>query len=316
MKADRGYEKVLLFGNSGGGGPLGYYQWQAATARPSRFVDTPAGDPLDLNMFDMPTADGFMLLAAGFGECEHVLRWIDPSVTDENDPLSCDPELDMYDPRNGYREPPASSSYSAEFVERYRAAQSARVARIDARARGLVADQRRWQEQMQLPGFAELSLVDRLYVQRRASDYQDIRVFRLTAALENADLSLYPSKRGTGSFLTADTHATNYANNGTLGWRRTPRAWLSASSGLSSRCTLRKSLPMITAPTLVIGFSGDRGIYPQDIEEMHAISAAKDKVVYLLDGTHFGEPLEGATDQSPRETAGRIMTEWMQARFA
>jgi hypothetical protein len=315
MKEGRGYETVLLFGNSGGGGPLGYYQWQAEAAPGTRFAETPAGDPLDLNRYAMPAADGFMLLAAGFGECEHVLRWIDPSVTDEDDPLSCDPELDMYSTANGYRAPPESSRYSEEFRARYRAAQRDRVARIDARARGLIADQRRWRAQMQAPGFADLPLDDRLYAQRRASDHREIRVYRITAALENADLSIYPSKRGTGSFLTPDTHVTNYMNNGTLGWHRTARAWLSASSGLSSRCTLKKSLPAIRVPTLVIGYTGDRGIYPQDVEEMHAISAAADRTLHTVDGDHFGLPLDGVAERAPRETVGRLLGEWMRARF-
>ena len=124
MKTERGYDEVLLFGNSGGGGPLGYYQWQAEAAPPNRFTHTPAWDRLDLNTFNLPRAEGFILLAAGFGESVHVSRWIDPSVIDETDPLSCDPDLDMYSSRNGYRESPASSTYSEEFRLRYRAAAS------------------------------------------------------------------------------------------------------------------------------------------------------------------------------------------------
>jgi hypothetical protein len=315
MKESRGYETVLLFGNSGGGGPLGYYQWQAEAAPGARMTDTPAGDPLDLNAFEMPAADGLMLLAAGFGECEHILRWIDPSVIDEDDPIACDAALDMYDPANGYREPPESSSYSEEFRQRYRAAQRDRVARIDARARALIADQRRWRAEMQAPGFAGLPLADRLYIERRALDSRAMRTYRLTAALENADLSIYPSKRTTGSFLTPNTHVTNYMTHGTLGGSRTPRAWLSASSGLSSRCTLKKSLPNIRVPTLVIGYTGDAGIYPQDVEEMRDISAASDKALHQVDGTHFGLPLEGSAERAPRETVGRLMREWMRARF-
>jgi hypothetical protein len=45
-------------------------------------------------------------------------------VLDENDPDRRDPELDIYDPRNSSQPP-----YSAAFVERYRAAQLARMRR-------------------------------------------------------------------------------------------------------------------------------------------------------------------------------------------
>ena len=41
---------------------------------------------------------------------------IDPSVIDENDPISCDPELDIYRLKNGFTEPPQSSEYSKEFL--------------------------------------------------------------------------------------------------------------------------------------------------------------------------------------------------------
>ena len=42
------------------------------------------------------------------------------------------PELDPFSPANGFAEPPASSTYSEDFLARYRAAQHDRVARIDA----------------------------------------------------------------------------------------------------------------------------------------------------------------------------------------
>jgi pimeloyl-ACP methyl ester carboxylesterase len=315
MKSERVYEEVVLFGNSGGGGPLGYYQWQAETSQPNRFTHTPGGDSLDLNTFDLPAAQGFILLAAGFGESVHVSRWIDPSVIDESDPLSCDPELDMYSSTNGYKEPPASSTYSQEFRQQYRAAQQARVARIDAYARSLIEEQCRYQQQMHEPGFSGLPLDERSYIARRASDHKDVRVYRLTAALENADLSIYPSRRTTGSFLTLDTHVTNYRNAGTLGWRRTPRAWLSATSGLSSRCSLRQALPHIQVPTLVIGYTADRGIYPDDLEEMVAISAANDKALHHVDGDHFGFPIEGSSESSPRLTVSHHMAAWLRDRF-
>lgn len=315
MKSERGYQTVLLFGNSGGGAPLGYYQWQAEDTAPNRFSCTPAGDVLDLNIFDLPQADGLILLAAGFGEGVHVGRWIDPSVTDEADPLSCDPDLDMYSSRNGYRQPPASSTYSEEFRRRYRAAQTARVARIDAYARGIIEEQRRYQREMADAGYSSLSLDDRSYVTRRASDHKDIRVYRLTAALENADLSIYPSKRTTGSFLTLDTHVTNYRNTGTLGWRRTPRAWLSSTSALTSRCNLRHALPHIRVPTLIIGYTADRGIYPDDVEEMLMISAASDKLLHQVDGDHFGFPIDNGSETAPRETVSRHLTTWLRERF-
>src|SRR6185295_8901736 len=134
----RGFDRIVLVGNSGGGSLYSFYLAQASTAPPGRLTETPGGDPLDLNRSDLPPADGLVLLAAHLGEGLILRQMIDPSVTDEDDPLSCDPALDAYNPDNGYRQPPAASSYPPEFVERYRAAQQARIARIDARARELL----------------------------------------------------------------------------------------------------------------------------------------------------------------------------------
>ena len=64
-----------------------------------------------------------MSLCAHGGRPEVLTEWFDPSVTDETDPTSCDPALNMYDEANG---PP----YSESFIADYRAAQVARNHRI------------------------------------------------------------------------------------------------------------------------------------------------------------------------------------------
>src|SRR5262249_19116040 len=158
----------------------------------------------------LPAADGLILLAAPFGESAVVTRGIDPSVIDETDPLSCDANLDMYDSRNGYKEPPASSKYSEEFATRYRAAQAARIARIDAFAHALVTEQRRFQNQMRDAGFSTLSTDEKSFIQRRAVDTKPIRVYRTDASLAYSDLSMYPSKRVVGAFVSFNTQIMNY----------------------------------------------------------------------------------------------------------
>lgn len=314
LKGDFGFDKVLLLANSGGGGIFGLYQWQAETAPPGRLTETPSGDPPDLNRFDLPMADGLILLATPFGESSVTSRGIDPSVIDEDDPLSCDPSLDMYDSRNGYREPPEASRYSKEFVSRYLAAQQQRIARIDAKARALIAEQRRYQQQMKEPGYASLPIDERSYIKRRAADMPPMLVYRTDASLAFCDLSLHPSKRSVGTFFMADTQFLNYCRQ-TIAQYKSPRAWLSASSGLSSRSTLRKALPHIAAPTVVINYTADRGVYPDDARELLALSAANDKQLHEVDGDHFGLPVEGLGDPAPRDTVGRLLATWLRERF-
>jgi hypothetical protein len=314
LKADFGFGQVVLLANSGGGGIFGLYQWQAETAPPARLSETPSGDPPDLNRHDLPTADGLILLATPFGESSVVARGIDPSVIDEDDPLSCDPELDMYDSLNGYREPPEASRYDPEFVTRYVTAQLQRVARIDAKARALIADQRHYQAQMGDPGYSRLSVEERSYIKRRAADTPPMLVFRTDANLAFCDLTMFPSKRSVGTFFMADTQFLNYCRQ-TIGQFKAPRAWLSASSGLSSNSTLRKGLPQIRVPTVVFNFTADRGVYPADSEELLSLSAAADKQLHHVDGDHFGLPVPGLSDQTPRDTVARILSSWLRERF-
>lgn len=106
----------------------------------------------------------------------------------------------------------------------------------------------------------------------------------------------------------------NYCRQ-TIGQYKTPRAWLSASCELTSRSNLRKALPHITVPTVVINFTADRGVYPEDADEMLSLSASDDKQLHLVDGEHFGLPVEGLGDPAPRETVARLLSGWLQERF-
>ena len=126
----RDFEQVVLLGYSGGGSVYAFYQAQAVASAGTRLRETAGGDPLDLNQFELPPADGIVFMSAHLGAGKTLMTEIDPSVLDERDPLSVDPGLDMYDPRNGFKTPPESSRYSAEFLERYRAG-AARASRPD-----------------------------------------------------------------------------------------------------------------------------------------------------------------------------------------
>jgi hypothetical protein len=309
LKQEMGFEKLILMGNSGGGGLFTFYQEQANTPPPGRLKDTAAGEPLDLNGIDMPKADGLILMAVHPGEGVLMLRAIDPSVVDEGDPLSIDPSLDMYNPANGYREPPESSSYSKEFLERYRHAQAARIARLDARARGWIADSARYKAKMDVPSFQDLSLEDRHYIRRRALVGRYMIIYRTEANPAYCDLSLHSweSTRDIGSVSTTDPLRTNYGAGGFARYI-TPRAWLSSWS-ISSRANVLRNIRSIHEPLLMLSFRGDNVCFPDDNKEQFEACPAKDKTMDFIDGDHFGLPL------IEREKGMKIIVEWLKERF-
>ncbi|MGP4088258.1 hypothetical protein [Streptomyces sp. KR55] len=310
LKNEQGYEKIVLLGNSGGGSLLTFYQQQASTPPPGRLTDTASGDPLDLNAVEMPKADGVVLIAAHPGQGSFMLTAIDPSMIDEADPLAVDPELDMYNPANGFREPPEPSKYSVEFLERYRAAQRARVARLDARARALIDEQRRYKQKMQEPGFADLPLEERTYITRRVLVGQYMVVHRTEADPAYLDVSLHSwkSTRKPASILGPRPDQINYAPGG-FGRLATPRAWLSTWSGLSTRAELIESLKSIHEPLLLINLTSDNIVFPDDSQAQLDASPAEDKTIRFVEAEHFATPLP------KREEALRLVAGWLAARF-
>src|SRR5438876_268551 len=176
----RGYKKVVLLGNSGGGALYTFYQAQAASPG-QRITSTPAGDPPDLNTCDMPEVEGIIQLATHAGPGRFLQNCIDPSVADESDPLSVDPRLDMYDPDNGYRTPPEATAFSKEFLERYREGQRNRVLRLDAIARQFVEEQRRTEAMVASDGFKSLAMRDQLKLRQRAVAGNIMTIWRTMA---------------------------------------------------------------------------------------------------------------------------------------
>lgn len=310
LREVRGFEKIVFFGMSGGGALFCFYQEQSSIAPPGRLRDTAAGDPNDLNLVDLPKADGMALLAFHPGEGLFMMQAIDPSVVDESDPLSIDPSLDMYNPDNGFREPPQVSSYREEFIARYRAAQVARVAGLDAIARGYIAEQNRFKALQMEPKFKELPLHERIYIERRAVVGRYMIIYRTEADPACCDTSLFAaeSTRTVGSMLGPRPDIVNYAEGG-LARYLTPRAWLSSWSGLSSRAAMPKNIRSIAEPTLMLCFTRDNGCFPSQARQMFADSPAKDKEFGLIDADHYGYPLV------QRTAAGKRLTEWMAKRF-
>ncbi|MBW0091667.1 alpha/beta hydrolase [Pseudonocardia sp. KRD-184] len=303
---DLGFDHVVTLGHSGGGTLYAYYHQQAGLDPAQRVALTPAGRPSGLPDADLPPTDAAIFLAPHPGQGRLLLACIDASVADEGDPLSRIPELDPYDPANGFADPPTSARYSPEFLRRYRAAQHDRVARIDAVARERVADA----AAARARGKATGDLRDR----RAALAPRLITVYRTDADPRTVDLSLDPNERPYGSLFG---RRPDLINHGLVGFGRltTPDAWLSTWSGLSTNADFVRCAPGVTAPTLFVELTGDQAAFPSDSHAMLTALGSTDLTAARVRGTHFGGPVEeGATPGSL--LAGRQILTWLDKRFA
>ncbi|QBJ95593.1 alpha/beta hydrolase [Rhodococcus sp. ABRD24] len=303
---EKGFEHVVTLGHSGGGTLFAFYHQQAGLPAGERLARTPAGRPIDLAGAQMPLPDAAVFMAPHPGQGALLLRLIDPSVTDETDPLSVDPGLNPFDPANGFAEPPHSSSYAPEFVTRYRAAQRERIARLDAIARERVAEAaeaRRRYKSTSDPADHRASLAPRV-----------LTVYRTDADLRFTDLSLSPNERPYGSLLGRRPDLTNY---GLVGFGRfaTPDAWLSTWSGLSSNADFLRCAPALTAPSLFVELTGDQACFPEDATTMVDALGSVDKTHVRVAGTHFGGPIHDGAPTGASLAAADIGA-WLATRFA
>ncbi len=301
---DQGYGQIVMVGNSGGGGLFAYYAEQANLAPEKREARTPAGRPVRLAEAPMARPDLMVLVAPHPGQGILLMNSLDPSVTAESDPLSLDPALFPFSVENGYH--PDGASYSPEFVARYRAAQRARVARIDAAARAMVAAR---VAARKAGRDRELSIVERL----TAGWQQIFEVPRTDADLRNWDLSLDPTDREMGSLWGTDPFRTNMNGVG-FGKVCTPESWLSTWSGLTSRAGVLRCAPAIDQPTFVLRYTADACVFPEEIEAIFAALGSGDKDRGAVRGTHHGQPI-AAGEESGQVLAGRAIRAWLKDRL-
>jgi alpha-beta hydrolase superfamily lysophospholipase len=279
----RGADAVVLLGNSGGGSLM-------ALAHAERGV-----------------GDGWIGVAAHPGEGVFMNQVIDPSVADETEPFSVVPELDMYNPDNGWRPWPEPSSYDKDWLARYRAAQLARVARLDAIAETALADA---EDARGRAGAVDKSAdpAGWRHWRARAVAVKYMVIYRTLADPAYLDLSIDPDDRPLGSlFAFPDPLDANYGRGG-LARTMTARGWLSTWSGRSSHAKLADTMPQVKVPTILVHPTADTEIRVWQAEEIVRNAGAADKTLVEMKGApHY---LEGH-----RPEAMATVAEWLGKRF-
>ena len=279
----RGAESVVLLGNSGGGSLM-------AMANAERDV-----------------GDAWVGVAAHPGEGVFMSQVIDPSVTDEHNPLDVLPELDMYEPDNGWRPWPEACTYDRDWLTKYRTAQMAHVARIDAVAKASIAHSEEARSSLQ---GVERQAQPREWRRQRARSVfmQYMVIYRTLADPAYLDLSIDPDDRPMGSlFASPDPLDANYGRGG-LARTMTSRGWLSTWSALSSNAKLADTMPHVRVPTLLIHPTGDTEIRRGQAAEIVAAAGSDDVTLHEIRGApHY---LEGH-----RPEAMQLVAEWIAKRF-
>jgi pimeloyl-ACP methyl ester carboxylesterase len=311
----RGCEQVLLLGNSGGGALAALYQAQARRRAGERYKDTAAGDDFDLNRFDLPAADGMILIGAHPGPGHSLAKWLDPSLVDESDPLSVDPTLDMYDFENGFQIPPRPSHYDTQFLKAFRSAQSRRAERLDRIARSRIARRR---EAAAAAKAMDHTSQPRIWqaLARRAAATDHIILFRAQADPSWLDPAISGDDRDVCSF--ANHPRPDLANYGVyLSPLLTPEAYLSSWSGLSSRARTADRLREIPDPVIVVHYGGDSCSSIEEARLMYDAAPSRNKEFVLVPKVdHYAFPITGPHERGKRDMTGtEAVVAWLQKNF-
>lgn len=274
LRDEAGVDTVVLLGNSGGGSLMAAYQSQAVDPN---VTPLPGMRPAS-GVTELSAADGYVATAAHPGRPDVLTAWMDGAVVDENDPVATDPDLDLFDENNG---PP----YSAEFVERYRAAQVARNHAITG-----------WAEsELKRVGAAGFS--DRPFTVQRT--WADPRM---------VDPSIEPTKRQANSCYAGTPAKANRSARG-IAAATTLRNWLGMWSLRVAQTRAEPHLARITCPALVINAEADTGVFPSDAGRIYDALAATDKTRVAIDSDHyFTTP--GARDEQADTIADWIAKRW------
>lgn len=249
----QGYRKVYLLGWSGGAALSAFYQSQATKLTA---LKTPAGDNTGLCPEDLPRADGIILCAAHPGRQHLFLDWLDPSVTDERDPIRIDASLDMY--ALGRKIP-----FDQEFLAKYRTAQIARRDRIEA-----------W-------------VVNRLAMLRsiaRGPTDEAFVIHRTHADPRFLDMTLDANGR-TAAGLWGDPRASNLAANA-IGRYTSLTAFLSQWSTRSQADGLA-NIACTDVPILFLDFTADAAAYPSTRERWLSHTGSRAELISVEGADHY-----------------------------
>ncbi len=324
LKKQPGITKVVLFGHSGGGPTMSYYEAVAENG-PSycqgknKLVECNA-DALK----NLVKADGLILVDAHPGNTINALRSLSPGVDEATGKVS--PELDPFNPANGYN-PKGPSTYSDAFKQAYFKAQADRMNKLiddaQAKMKQIAAGTYRYPD-------------DDAFVVVKGDN---ARLMQLDLSIDHSTVKPQKLLKNDGTVVTQIVESVRQAQpdlakdnasfaNGTR--FLTLRSFLSANAIRSTNsmdgidyCSSNNSTPCavqhITIPLLVTAMGGHYFI--RDSEINYDLSTSTDKDFVVIEGaTHNITPCT-ACEKTKGEYSNSVknffdyISAWMNKRF-
>jgi pimeloyl-ACP methyl ester carboxylesterase len=273
-----GYDTVVVAGWSGGGSLIAFYQAQAERCT---ITQTPAGDAVDLS--GLIPGDAMLWQAAHLSRADVLADFIDPSVLDEVDPTKRDVELDLYDSRNPNKPP-----YTQDYLNRFRAAQLARIRRRTAQVK---------------------ELLHSLKASQTTEMERGLLLHRTLAEPRFLDARIDPNDRKIGWCFLGAPEASNSSPAGIARFS-TLRAWLSQWSYDDSQAKALTNAPHITVPLLAIENSADDAVPQPHTQQFFDAAGSKDKIMHVIHGAdHYY-----ASQPEMLTQAVQHVINWLRAR--
>jgi hypothetical protein len=337
LRKQPGITKVLLFGHSGGGPTVSFYQ-AVAEHGIAYCMDPKRLTKCDASLTNLPPADGIVFADSHPGNPVNVLRGLNPAVLNENDPPSAgaDPTLDPFDPKNGYVAG-GVSHYSADFQRRYFAAQSKRM--------NALIDQSLAKLQRMKDGTYGYPDDDIIVIPRGGNPGSgpgaSAGLFNLDPSIAGVMSTARPEKllRNDGTIVTQVVHSVyvpdpklkqlHYSfDNGTK--ILSIRSFLSANAVRSTNsldgiddCSSNNSticaVQSISVPELFAAMGAH--YFVRDVEREYDLAASKDKDYIVIEGsTHFFTPCT-ACEKTPGQYSNTMknlfdyIRDWINKRY-
>jgi alpha-beta hydrolase superfamily lysophospholipase len=329
----RGYRSVILYGYSAGGPLVSYYQNVAengnAVFRGGDTLSGFTGFERGGRELRLPPADGIVVQNSTTGTGYSFLTRLDGAVVDESTGER-DPELDLFEPSNGYDPATGAASYSRAFLRRYFAAQCLRMDRLIASAQerleASLAGRGRFRDDdlMVIPGIrAEPASVD-LALAAQTSEPRPLHPSGATTVVRS-------SRRVVPNYALRNRRfrdgGTVHTYRSFLSYRAViadpashdPDAVTPETAGVrleSTNSTTPGNIAGISVPLLITSGTADTQVHIPHAELMfNAATRTRDKEIAFIEGAeHDMTPVRPESGDT-RGTHLQVVSEWLEARF-